>query len=95
MVTLLAWCFGDGLDAALARAMVEGYTSVRPLSVKERGAMVVEGSVACARFAATRLTDFSLRVPAGEAPARDYQRFFARLDALAGGELAQALEGLS
>jgi homoserine kinase type II len=94
MVTLLAWCFGDGLDPALSRAMVEGYLGVRQLSPEERAAMVIEGSVACLRFATTRLTDFSLRVPAGERPGRDYSRFFERLDALQGGELDAALSGL-
>ena len=36
MVTILAWCTGDGLDPALARAMCEGYASVRPLTDAER-----------------------------------------------------------
>lgn len=94
MVTLLAWCFGDKLDAELVRAMVEGYVSVRPLTPQEREALLIEGSVACARFATTRLTDFSLRVPAGEKPGRDFGRFFARLAALEEGELDAALVGV-
>lgn len=94
MVTLLAWCFGDGLDATIARAMVEGYLTVRTLESSELEAMEIEGSVACVRFATTRLTDFSLRVPAGDTPGRDYRRFFDRLEALRGGELKAALSGL-
>lgn len=94
MVTLLAWCFGAKLEPDLARAMVEGYTSVRPLERSEQEAMVLEGSVACVRFATTRLTDFSLRVPEGEHPVRDYRRFFERLAALEAGELGAALSGV-
>lgn len=94
LVTILAWCFGDGLESALARAMVEGYVDVRPLSTSERAAMIGEGSVACLRFATTRLTDFSLRVPVGQKPGRDYRRFFSRLESLQAGELTAALEGL-
>jgi len=91
MVTLLAWCYGDELDGGLARALVEGYESVRPLSADERRSLVSEGSVACVRFATTRLTDFSLRVPQGTPPKRHYQRFLARLQALESGALERAL----
>ncbi len=94
MVTLLAWCFGDTLDGKLARAMVKGYCKVRPLSQQERAGMVLEGSVACARFASTRLTDFSLRTSAGKKPSRQYTRFFDRLAALRAGALDEALAGL-
>lgn len=91
MVTLLAWCYGDTLDPALARALVAGYESVRPLSAAERASLVSEGAVACVRFATTRLTDFSLRVPEGTPPQRDYRRFLDRLVALEAGALDQAL----
>lgn len=94
MVTLLAWCFGDGLDSVLARSMVEGYQTVRKLSPLEQENMVREGSIACIRFASTRLTDFSLRVAPGEKPLRDYGRFFERLDALGSGALTESLSGL-
>lgn len=94
MVTILAWCFGTRLKSDLVRAMVEGYTTVRPLERLEQESMVLEGSVACVRFATTRLTDFSLRTPEGEKPGRDYRRFFERLSALEAGELESALSGL-
>jgi homoserine kinase type II len=86
MVTLLAWCVGDDLDAALARAMVEGYQSVRALSEVERDGLVGEGSVAALRFAITRITDFSMRARdangTARPPARDWRRFMKRLDKL-------------
>ncbi len=91
MVTLLAWCFTDEMDLGLARALLDGYQSRRPLSSAEKAAMVVEGSIACVRFATTRMTDFSLRVPEGETPLRDYRRFFERLSALESGVLERLL----
>jgi len=94
MVTLLAWCFGDGLDVRLASALLRAYQAVRPLSEDERAALAKEGAFVCLRFATTRLTDFSLRVPPGATPERDYGRFLARLEALEGGALAEILRNL-
>lgn len=94
MVTLLAWCFSSELDVSLCREILSGYHSVRPLSEAERAALVVEGSIACARFATTRMTDFSLRTPPGETPERQYARFFQRLEALESGVLDRALRGV-
>jgi homoserine kinase type II len=81
MVTILAWCFGDGLDPSLARALVEGYTSARPLPEDEAAALHVEGSFAALRFTITRITDFELR-PRGNGVFKDYRRFLARGAAL-------------
>ena len=81
MVTLLAWCFGDGLDADLARAMAQGYARVRPVPEAEASRLHAEGSFAALRFAVTRITDFELR-PAGSGIRKDYRRFLARGEAL-------------
>lgn len=89
LVTLLAWCYGEGLDQELSLAMVKGYESARPLTPLEVGQVDVEASVVCLRFATTRLTDFSLRVAEGEAPVRDYRRFLARLAEVQAGALRQ------
>lgn len=94
MVTVLAWCYGNSLDPFLARAMVEGYASHRALEKSEFDAMASEGSIACVRFASTRLTDFSLRTPEGRKPGRDYRRFIQRLQALRSGALKDALKGM-
>ena len=94
MVTILAWCFGSELDEELVLALLSGYTSVRRLSALERSEMVTEGRVACVRFAATRLTDFSLRVPEGKRPGRDFRRFLQRQDALRSGVLERVLSRL-
>lgn len=94
MVTMLAWCFGDDLDLDLAGALLEGYRRIRPLEPEELRALPVEGAFVCLRFATTRLTDFSLRVPEGTPPIRHYQRFLARLEALEQGALAPLIAGV-
>lgn len=84
MVTILAWCFGDDLDPALARSLAQGYAAARPLPEDEAAALFIEGSFAALRFTITRITDFELR-PRGAGVFKDYRRFVARgaaLDAL-------------
>ncbi|HSC89245.1 MAG TPA: homoserine kinase [Polyangiaceae bacterium] len=93
-VTLLAWCYGDRLDAELAFALLDGYHAVRPLSALEQASLPSEGAFACARFATTRMTDFSLRVGEHETPGRDFRRFFQRLDELDQGALSPLLARL-
>jgi homoserine kinase type II len=82
MVTLLAWCVGDDLDFARARAMREGYEQVRPLEDRERQGLAAEGAFAALRFAVTRITDFGMRTAPGATPARDWRRFMMRFDKL-------------
>lgn len=80
-VTLLAWCCGDTLDWQLARAMVQGYQSERPISDAEWQGLHWALRVACLRFASTRLIDVYLKggYPAGY---KSYARFLLRLDAV-------------
>jgi homoserine kinase type II len=87
MVTTLAWSYGSDFELGLVQALFDGYRSVRPLPAAEVAALRSEGAIACLRFASTRLTDFSLRVPEGTAPVRDYGRFLARMTAIEGGAL--------
>ncbi len=87
MVTLQAWCFGDAFGPELVEAMVRGYVRERPLEPSEVAALPTEGAIAALRFATTRITDYSMRAPAGSPPKRDYRRFLARLAALEGGAL--------
>lgn len=81
MVTLLAWCFSDRLDAGLCRALADGYVATRPLTPEERSGLFGAGVFACDRFAATRITDFELRPP-GSVVFKDFRRFLARKRAL-------------
>ncbi|HLM73286.1 MAG TPA: phosphotransferase, partial [Polyangiaceae bacterium] len=77
-VTLLAWCYGDDLDAELCRALVAGYQEARPVSKVERAELFHQARLAAMRFATTRITDFELR-PRGSGVWKDYRRFMARL----------------
>ncbi len=94
MVTALAWCYGAAFELALVQALFDGYRSVRAVPREEIAAMPVEGAIGCLRFASTRLTDFSLRVPDGAKPARDYRRFLERLRAIESGALSSAIASL-
>lgn len=61
-----AWCFEpDGsLNVTKSRALVEGYTAVRPLSTAERAAFPVMARGSAMRFLATRLYDW-IHTPPG------------------------------
>lgn len=87
MVCVMAWCFGDDFDVRLVRGFFQGYTSVRPLERSEVDSLPTEGVMVALRFATTRITDFAMRTPAGQVPARDYRRFYRRLDSLERGTL--------
>jgi homoserine kinase type II len=80
-VTLLAWCYGDALEAPLARALASGYGSVRPLAEAEKHALYTEARLAAVRFTITRITDYAMRGGEGRVM-KDWRRFLARLDAL-------------
>lgn len=92
MVCVHAWCYGQGFELGLVRAMFEGYRQERPLEPAELSAALHQGALAALRFATTRLTDFSLRASPGTPPKRDYRRCLARLDALESGALAPIIE---
>ncbi len=87
MVCVLSWCFTNELQKPRAKAMIRGYTSIRPLAADEQQGAAVEGKLACLRFATTRLTDFELRTPIGQTAKRDYRRFLLRYDALEDGAM--------
>jgi homoserine kinase type II len=94
MVTLLAWCYGSAFDRELASSLLAAYHRVRPLSAGELAALRIEGGIAALRFATTRITDFSLRAPPGQAPQRDYRRFLQRRAELEAGALDAVIGAL-
>jgi homoserine kinase type II len=65
-ICLNAWCFEpDGaFNATKARAMLQGYESLRPLDAGERAALPILSRGAAMRFLLTRLYDW-LNVPPG------------------------------
>ena len=83
MVTVLAWCVGDELDAGLARAMCAGYESVRPLTARDRRGLRAEGCFGALRFTITRITDYAMRTNAeGPRVVKDWRRFWMRYERL-------------
>jgi homoserine kinase type II len=82
-VSILAWCYGDTLDVTLARSLVEGYASVRPLEPIERASLRTELAVAALRFTTTRITDYAMpRAGVGDRVIKDWRRFWSRLQAV-------------
>jgi homoserine kinase type II len=81
MVTVLAWCVGDALDAELARAMYAGYVAVRPEGAGDAYTLHEAATYAALRFTITRITDYEMR-PRGLGVYKDFRRFLARLRAV-------------
>jgi len=82
-VTVLAWCYGDGIEPKLVAAMIDGYASERRLEPEEIEDVAPSAQLACIRFATTRITDYELR-PRTSGVYKDYRRWLARLRAVEG-----------
>ena len=82
-VTHAAWCFsadGRQFDAALSRALLAGYESVRPLSGAERAALPILAQGAAMRFLATRAYDWINTPPDALVTKKDPMAFARRLE---------------
>lgn len=90
-VTMLAWCVGDDLDPALARALFDGYRSVRPIDAELARSLFPEARLAALRFTTTRITDYAMRAHLGANVPRDWKRFWSRHERL----VALGEDGLS
>jgi homoserine kinase type II len=75
-VTILSWSYGATLDLSIARALVEGYRSVRELERADREVLYDEMLLAALRFTITRITDEAIRV------GKRWQRFVERRQAV-------------
>ena len=84
MVTVIAWCFGDTFEPHLARALVAGYQTLRPLTEDEKNGLLAEGCLASLRFTITRITDYAMRDAIGPRVVKDWRRFMMRFDTLEG-----------
>ena len=95
MVTVLAWAFGEGLDAGIERGICDGYRSVRELEDEEVRALRTEGCLAALRFTITRITDYAMgsagggegekrqgKLGIGPRVMKDWRRFAMRLSVL-------------
>jgi homoserine kinase type II len=81
-VTLNAWAFeADGrFRPAHARALIEGYETVRPLTSPERTALPTLARGAAMRFFLTRLHDWGEARPGALVRPKDPMEYAARLD---------------
>lgn len=79
-VTLLAFAFArDDFQPEVVRALVSGYTALRPVTTVERDGFAAELRFVACRFAVTRITDVYLKRTAGGAPGKDFRRYLHRL----------------
>ena len=81
-VTHAAWSFADAgrtLRADIGHALVEGYDSVRPLSVEEREALPILAQGACMRFISSRAQDWIDTPPGALVTRKDPMDFVRRL----------------
>jgi homoserine kinase type II len=87
------WCWSSGQPRVeLARALLQGYEHVRPLTDGDREALPYEIRAAATRFTITRITDVYLaRVPN---PEKDFRAFLARVEAWRGPSLGQLTSAL-
>ena len=85
-VALCAWCYertANRFVKTRARALVDGYASVRALNDAERAQLHSETRLAALRFTVTRINDFEIGdAPAGPRQYLDYRDYLARYDAL-------------
>jgi homoserine kinase type II len=87
------WCWSSGRPRVeLARALIDGYERLRPLTDGDREALPYEIRAAATRFTITRITDVYLaRVPNLE---KDFRAFLARVEAWRGPSLGQLTSAL-
>ncbi|MBL9020424.1 MAG: homoserine kinase [Myxococcales bacterium] len=86
-VCLNDWCWTGRPELPLARALLEGYQRVRPLTPGDREALPIEVRAAATRFTITRITDVYLARVTN--PEKDFRAFLARVEAWRGPALGQ------
>lgn len=95
-VAMNAWCWEPSAEQkggpaghfnrVKTRALLRGYSSVRPLGRAERAALPDDLRLASIRFAITRLCDFELkRLPPERRVYKDYRHYIQRFDKLGAG----------
>jgi homoserine kinase type II len=81
MITLNAWCF-DGSHRFVgnrAKALLQSYHAVRPITPEERAAMQVLARGAAMRFLLTRTYDWLNRIPGAVVTPKDPLEYAAKL----------------
>jgi len=75
-VAINDWAWYAGGRPEIARALIDGYETIRPLPEADRAALPVELRAAATRFTVTRITDIYL--PGIANPHKDFRDFLAR-----------------
>ena len=70
------WSWAGAPRAEIARALIDGYEELRPLTAADRAALSIELRAAATRFTVTRITDVYLRKIMN--PDKDFRDFLAR-----------------
>jgi homoserine kinase type II len=86
------WCWTGVPRVDLARALLEGYQSVRPLTDGDREALPYEIRAAAMRFTITRITDVYLARVTN--PEKDFRAFLARCEEWRSPSLGQLTSSL-
>jgi len=82
-ITLNAWCFNGGYDAALCQAFVRGYEQERKLNASERADLFHQALFGAVRYTASRIRDFHLSpLPPDKLFKKDFRTYLARSRAL-------------
>lgn len=76
-VAINDWAWAAGPRPEVARALVEGYETIRTLPDADRAALPIELRAAATRFTVTRITDVYL--PGIANPHKDFRDFLARV----------------
>ncbi|HEU0029967.1 MAG TPA: homoserine kinase [Kofleriaceae bacterium] len=83
------WCWTGQPRIELAKALLDGYQTRRPLTAADREALPIEVRAAAVRFTITRITDVYLARLTN--PEKDFRAFLARCEAWRGPALAQLI----
>jgi homoserine kinase type II len=89
-VTMWAWCYTDQLEIPRFQALLRGYRQVRSWDKQDLESFYMQAQLAALRFTVTRITDYAMRSGQSANEQRDFQRFWARYQAL----IAQGERGI-
>ena len=80
-VLIIAWCFDHNhqFRADMAKAMIDGYSTVRPLSDIERQALPILARGAALRFLLTRAYDWLNQVPGALVKPKDPHEYLTKM----------------
>ncbi len=81
LICMNAWCFDSGhtFVTARAKALMQAYQKIRPLTEAEKNAMPLLARAASMRFISTRVYDWLNRIPGALVNPKDPMEYIAKL----------------